>query len=59
MSDFSDYLSISPSIIRTGTKIGCDLFVSVKRTAGSGFVLYCRGDVVFGEVKRRELKEES
>ncbi len=58
MSDFSDYLSISPSIIRTGTKIGCDLFVSVKRTAGSGFVLYCRGDVVFGEVKRRELKAE-
>ncbi|MCP4270165.1 MAG: HD-GYP domain-containing protein [Candidatus Brocadiaceae bacterium] len=54
----SDYLSISPSIIRTGTRIGCDLFVSVKRTAGSEFVLYCRGDVVFEEVKRRALKAE-
>ncbi len=58
MSDFSDYLSISPNVIRTGTKIGCDLFVSVKRNAGYKFVLYCRGDVVFEEVKRKALKAE-
>ena len=58
MSDFSDYLSISPNIIRTGTKTGCDIFISVKRTADTKFVLYCRGDAVFEEVQRKALKAE-
>ena len=54
----SDYLPINPNIIKTGTKIGCDLFLHVKSRDENRFVLYCREDVVFEEVKRRTLKVE-
>ncbi len=59
MPGFSDYLPVSPNIIRTGTKVGCDLYIAVKRTAGIKFVLYCKGDVDFEEIKRLMLKVEN
>ncbi len=59
MPGFSDYLPVSPNIIRTGTKVGCDLYIAVKRTAGIKFVLYCRGDVDLEEIKRQMLKVEN
>ncbi len=59
MSDIFDYLAISPNIIRTGTKIGCNLFLHVKSKVENKFVLYCREDVVFEADKREMLLEKN
>ena len=50
-----DYLSISPNIVRAGTKIGCSLFLHVKSKIEDKFVLYCSEDVVFDADKREML----
>ena len=59
MSDIFDYLAISPNIMRTGTKIGCNLFLHVKSKVENKFVLYCREDVVFEADKREMLLEKN
>ena len=59
MSSIFDYLPISPNIVRTGTKIGCNLFLHVKSKIENKFVLYCREDVVFDAAKREMLVENN
>jgi putative nucleotidyltransferase with HDIG domain len=51
----SDYLPINSSSLRTDTKIGCDLYLLVETSAGSRYILYCRGDTVFENAKREML----
>ncbi len=50
-----DYLPISPSSLRTSTTVGCDIYLLAKTTVEVRFVLYCRGDAVFGEDKKNML----
>ncbi len=49
-----DYLSISPSSIRTDTMVGCDIYLLAKMPTDTRFVLYCRKDAVF-EVAKKEM----
>lgn len=55
----SDYLSISSNSLRIDTKIGCDLYLLVKTSTDSRYILYCRGDAVFENAKREMLIEEN
>ena len=55
----SDYLSISSNSLRIDTKIGCDLYLLVKTSTGSRYILYCRGDAVFENAKREMLLEKN
>jgi HD-GYP domain-containing protein (c-di-GMP phosphodiesterase class II) len=59
MPDIFDYLPVSPNIIRTGAKIGCNLFLHVKSKVENKFVLYCREDVAFDADKREMLVEKN
>jgi len=54
----SDYLPINSNSLRTDTKIGCDLYLLVKTSTDSRYVLYCRGDAVFENAKREMLLEK-
>ncbi len=55
----SDYLPVSSSSLKTDTKIGCDLYLLVKTTSNSSYVLYCRGDAFFGNNKRESLLKKN
>ena len=55
----SDYLPIDSNSLRTDTKIGCDLYLLIKTSADSRYVLYCRGDAVFENGKREMLVEKN
>ena len=55
----SDYLPINSNSLRTDTKIGCDLYLLVETSAGSRYILYCRGDAVFENAKREMLLEKN
>ncbi len=55
----SDYLPIDPGSLRTDTKIGCNLYLLVKTSTDSRYILYCRGDAVFENAKREMLLEEN
>ena len=55
----SDYLPINSNSLRADTKIGCDLYLLVKTSTGSRYILYCRGDAVFENAKREMLIEEN
>ncbi len=59
MYEHIDYFSISPNIIRTGTQIGCNLFLHVKSRLENKYVLYCREDHVFEADKRAMLVEKN
>lgn len=50
-----DYMPISPSSIRTDTKVGCDIYLLAKTTVEIRFVLYCKSDAVFDEAKKSTL----
>ncbi len=54
-----DYLPINSSSIKTDTQVGCDLYLHVKSSANSRYVLYCRGEAVFGENIRGMLLEKN
>ncbi len=54
-----DYLPIDSSSLRTDTLIGCDLYLHVKSGVNGRYVLYCRGDAVFGENIRVMLLEKN
>ena len=54
----SDYLPIDLSSLRTDTKIGCDLYLLVKISTGSRYILYCKADAVFENAKREMLLEK-
>ena len=54
MSDIFDYLPVSPNIIKTGTTIGCNLYLRTKSIDNDRFVLYCREDADF-EVDKKEM----
>jgi HD-GYP domain-containing protein (c-di-GMP phosphodiesterase class II) len=54
-----DYLPINTSILRTDTIIGCDLYLFVKTTADSRYILYCKGDAVFENQKKEKLVEKN
>ncbi len=55
----SDYLPIDPSSLRTGKKIGCDLYLLVETSAADRYILYCWGDAVFDEAKKEMLLERN
>jgi putative nucleotidyltransferase with HDIG domain len=55
----SDYLPINSNSLRTDTKIGCDLYLLVKTSIDSRYVLYCRGDAVFENNKKEMLVEKN
>jgi len=55
----SKYLPINSNSLRTDTKIGCDLYLLVKTSIGSQYILYCRGDAVFENAKREVLLEKN
>lgn len=55
----SDYLPINSSSLRTDTIVGCDLYLLVKTSADSRYILYCRGDTVFANDKREMLLERN
>ena len=55
----SDYLPINSNSLRADTKIGCDLYLLVKTSTDSRYILYCRGDAVFENAKREMLIEEN
>ncbi|MGR3294092.1 MAG: hypothetical protein ACUZ9M_08785 [Candidatus Scalindua sp.] len=55
----SDYLPINSSSLRTDTIVGCDLYLLVKTSADSRYILYCRGDTVFENDKREMLLERN
>ncbi len=50
-----DYLPINSSSIKTDTQVGCDLYLHVRTNANSRYVLYCKGEAVFGENISRML----
>jgi putative nucleotidyltransferase with HDIG domain len=54
-----DYLPINSSSIKTDTQVGCDLYLHVKSNANNRYVLYCRGEAVFGEDISRMLWEKN
>jgi len=51
----SDYLPINSRSLQSDTIVGCDLYLLVKTTAHSQYVLYCRGNAVFENDKREML----
>ena len=55
----SDYLPVNSNSLRTDTKIGCDLYLLVKTSTGSRYILYCRGDAVFENTKKEMLLERN
>ena len=55
----SEYLPINTSSLRIDTKIGCDIYLLVKTSVDSRYVLYCRGDAVFENDKREMLVEKN
>ena len=55
----TDYLPIDSNSLRTDTKIGCDLYLLVKTSTDSRYILYCRGDAVFENAKREILLEKN
>ncbi len=55
----SDYLPINSNSLRTDMKIGCDLYLLVKTSTDSRYILYCRGDAAFENAKREMLIEEN
>ncbi|MGR3301450.1 MAG: HD-GYP domain-containing protein, partial [Candidatus Scalindua sp.] len=55
----SDYLPINSNSLRTDTRIGCDLYLLVKTSVDSRYILYCRGDAVFENAKREMLLEKN
>ncbi len=55
----SDYLPINSSSLRMDTKIGCDIYLLMKTTTDSQYVLYCKGEAVFENDKREKLIEEN
>jgi len=55
----SDYLPINSKGLRSDTIVGCDLYVLVKRSDGSRYILYCRRDAVFEDDKREILLEKN
>ncbi len=55
----SDYLPVNSNSLRTDTKIGCDLYLLVKTSTDSRYILYCRGDAVFDNNKRENLLEKN
>ncbi len=55
----SDYLPIDPSSLRTGKKIGCDLYLLVETSAHDRYILYCWGDAVFDNSKKEMLLERN
>lgn len=54
-----NYLPINSSGIKIDTQVGCDLYLHVKSGAGSRYVLYCKGDAVFGYNNRGMLWEKN
>ena len=54
-----NYLPVNSSSIKTDTQVGCDLYLHVKSSAGSRYILYCRGDAVFGDNNRGMLWEKN
>ena len=58
-NEMTDCLSINSNSLRTDTKIGCDLYLLVKTSIDSRYVLYCRGDAVFENNKKEMLVEKN
>lgn len=55
MSEYFNYIPISPNILRTSTEIGCNLFLHVKNRVENRFVLFCREDAIFESDKKETL----
>ncbi len=55
----SNYIPIDTSSLRTNTHVGCDLYLRAKSSTNIRYVLYCRGDAVFGENIRGMLWEKN
>jgi hypothetical protein len=55
----SGYLPINSKSLRSDTIVGCDLYVLVKTSAYSRYILYCRGDAVFENNKREMLLKKN
>lgn len=55
----SGYLPVSTSILRTNTIIGCDLYLLVKTTADSRYILYLKGDANFENHQKEKLVEQN
>ncbi len=54
-----DYLPISLSSLRADTKIGCDIYLLVKTSAESRYILYCGADAVFVSEQSDRLLEKN
>ncbi len=57
ISTVSEYLAIGLSSLKTGTKIGCNLYLLVNTATESRYVLYCNEDAVFDNHKKEILLE--
>jgi putative nucleotidyltransferase with HDIG domain len=54
-----NYLPINSSSIKIDTQVGCDLYLHVKSGEANRYVLYCRGNAVFGNNNRGMLWEKN
>ena len=54
-----DYLPINLNSLISETTIGCDIYLLVKTSASSRYVLYCRGDAVFDTDKKEMLAKKN
>ena len=54
-----DFLPINLSSLKTGTTVGCNLYLLVKTKSESRYVLYCRGAAVFDNSKKEMLMEKN
>lgn len=55
----SDYLPINLNSLISETTIGCDIYLLVKTSASSRYVLYCREDAVFDTDKKETLVKKN
>lgn len=55
----SNFLPINSKSLRTDTMVGCDLYLLVKTSSDSRYILYCRRDSIFENDKREMLLERN
>ncbi len=55
----SHYLPIKSCSLRSDTIVGCDLYLLMKTSSDSRYILYCRGDAIFENDKREMLLEKN
>ncbi len=55
----SDYIAITHSSLVDNTKIGCDVYLKSRINGDIRYILFCRGDEVFCDERRKQLIEQN